>query len=160
MAKAETTKGEGKAFPDLSESELKAARKEGQIEAIKESAKAVFTSGAADEYGHEGNVARFQGPNDVAHIQDLVDLPVEELQNVLDGKHNRGPITEARVAGLLEVERSGKNRTDRVDLLCKHLGIDSPYEATAAGPAYTNDVSHLKAVKPAPEPTAHGHKAA
>ena len=159
MAK-DDNKPEGKAFPVLTEAEVKAARKEGQIEALKESSKAVFAAGTSDEYGNDAPATRFQGPNDVAHIQDLVDLPEQELKDVLEGKHNRGPITEARVAGLLEVERSGKNRSHVVDLLCKHLDIDSPYEATDAGPAYTNDTTMLKPVKPIAERKAHGHKAA
>jgi hypothetical protein len=39
------------------------------------------------------------------------------------------------------MERSGKNRTDVVEVICAVLGIKSPYEVTDAGPSYTNDVS-------------------
>lgn len=143
-----------KAFPQADAAEVLKARKDGHLEAIKDNAKLVYASGGEQEYGGSTGTQRFQGASDVANIEYFVDLPEEQLKKMLKGEHAMGGITDARAAGLLEVERSGKNRSHVVDLLCNHLGIDSPYEATDAGPPYTNDTSLLKAVKPRPQPKA------
>jgi hypothetical protein len=37
--------------------------------------------------------------------------------------------------GLLDLERSGQNRTEYVEALCKRLGVDDPRDVTHAGPA-------------------------
>lgn len=85
---------------------------------------------------------------DVMHLAELLEAPPETLKARLDGKTpdgnddpNAAGLTEGQIAGLLETERSGKNRTDIVKVLCDRLGIKSPYEVTSAGPAWTNPVN-------------------
>lgn len=146
MAKKE----ENKAFPEPKPAEIKAARADGVKDAIRESTKDAYISGANEGYGDDSAVTqRFTGVREVGHLQDLVDLPEDDLGDLLDGKgdHPRsGRLTDAQVAGLLEVERSGKNRTGHVKVLMKRLGVKSPYEVTSAGPAYTNDTTNITAL--------------
>lgn len=133
-------------LPDVPASKVKAAQMEGIQDAIAEGAKARFlqTDGVEVQDYDPGITPTY----DVFHLQDLVDLDPDALKATLDGKGDRPvSLSEGQVAGLLEVERSGKNRTDIVKVLCDHLGIDSPYEVTDAGPNYTNDVNR-SAVKP------------
>jgi hypothetical protein len=147
MAKAPTT--ENTAFPEPKPAEIKSLRAEGVKEAIKESTKDAYIAGANEGYGDDASGERFGGSREVSHLQDLVDLPEDDLADLLDGKGDHvhsGRLSEGQIAGLLEVERSGKNRTNVVRLLCKRLKIKSPYEATAAGPAFTNDTSNITPV--------------
>lgn len=127
-------------LPDITAKEADAAKKEGVLNTIAEDAGNRFkaTDGVADNDPEVG----IQKTNDVFHLQDLVDLDPAELKKALDGKgdHQTG-LSEGQIAGLLEVERSGKNRTDVVQVLCARLGIKTPYEVTDAGPNYTNDVN-------------------
>ena len=76
----------------------------------------------------------------VAHIWDILDLAPDQLKERLDSDDHIA-LSQGQVAGLLEVERSGKNRADIVQVLVDWLGITSPYEVTDAGPNYTNVVS-------------------
>lgn len=136
------------AFPEPADEDKAKAREQGVLDAIKESTKEAYKSGANEGYGDNGEGPRFNGTMEVAHLEHLVDLPIDKLNDVLNGKgvnpgDNPVPLSENQIAGLLEVERSGKNRTDRVRVLCKRLGIKSPYEATNAGPAYTVDTTNL-----------------
>jgi hypothetical protein len=137
----------GEAFPEPKPSEIKALRAEGVKDAIKESTKDAYISGANEGYGdNDAATDRFAGMKNVSHLNDLVDLPADDLDDLLQGKGNhphQGKLTDAQVAGLLEVERSGKNRTSHVKVLMKRLDIKSPYEATSAGPAYTNDTTNV-----------------
>lgn len=129
------------AFPEPSKAETIAARKQGVVDAIAESTKEAYMRGANEGYGDsDGNARIFQGTKDVFRLLPMLDLDVVELKKQLDGKTER-PLSEAQIAGLLEAERSGKNRTEWVKVFCERLGIKSPYEATAAGPNYTNDTS-------------------
>ena len=147
--KKDTTPG-SEAFPEPKPAEIKALRAEGVKDAIKESTKDAYISGANEGYGDDATATqRFNGMKEVAHLNDLVDLPEDDLNDLLNGKSDHphaGRLTDAQVAGLLEVERSGKNRTSHVKVLMKRLGIKSPYEATAAGPAYTNDTTNITAL--------------
>lgn len=149
MAKAPKP-DENAAFPEPKPAEIKTLRAEGVKDAIKESVKDAYIAGANEGYGDDAAVTqRFTGIREVGHLQDLVDLPEDALDDLLDGKGDHvfaGRLTEAQVAGLLEVERSGKNRTNIVQLLCKHLKIKSPYEVTTAGPAHTNDTTNITPV--------------
>lgn len=128
-------------LPDLSKAEVVKAKKEGALEAVKESAKQQFksTDGIAVMDDPEPGIVPTYN---VFHLQDMVDLDTDVLTKALDGKQDGYPaLSDGQIAGLLEVERSGENRTEVVEVLCKRLGIKSPYEVTSAGPAYTNDVS-------------------
>lgn len=123
------------------------ARNEGVTEAIKEDAKEAYryaTDGALP-----GEPPRRQIINTGEHtnfIDGLLALGPDALKAAVDEKADR-PLTEEQVANLLELERSGPNRTPHVEILCKRLKIKSPFEVTTAGPGYTNDVSNVTPVR-------------
>ena len=128
-------------LPDVPASKVKEAQMEGIQDAIAEGAKARFQQ-------TDGNLATEEAAsgiiktNDAMHMDWILDLAPDEMTKTLTGKGDLAPIpTQGQIASLLEMERSGKNRTDTVDALCKVLGIKSPYEVTDAGPAWTNEVS-------------------
>jgi hypothetical protein len=131
-------------LPDVPAKVVKEAQLDGIKEAISESAKSRFLS--TDGIPEGEDVRTIRPTYDVFQLQHLVDLDPVALKDRLNSKDDF-VLTEGQVAGLLEVERSGKNRTDIVKVLCDHLGIDSPYEVTNAGPNYTNDVARSM-VKP------------
>jgi hypothetical protein len=108
----------------------------------------VDTPARPDPLASEPEVQRIEVSADVMNLAYLLEQPPEVLANSLDGKlpdgspdPNATPLTEGQIAGLLETERSGKNRTDIVQVLCDRLGIATPYEVTSAGPNYTNPVN-------------------
>jgi hypothetical protein len=108
----------------------------------------VETPARPDPLASEPEVQRIEVSADVMNLAYLLEQPPEVLANSLDGKAadgtddpNATPLTEGQIAGLLETERSGKNRTDIVKVLCDRLGIATPYEVTSAGPNYTNPVN-------------------
>lgn len=127
-------------LPDLSKSDVANAKKEGALEAVREGAKQRFKSsdGVAVTGTEEPGVT---ATYDVFHLQHMVDMDPDALKAALDGKSGGPALTEGQIAGLVEVERSGKNRTDIVKVLCDRLGIKTPFEVTDAGPNYTNDVN-------------------
>lgn len=132
-------------LPDLTKSDVEKAKKEGALQAVRESAATRFrqSDGIAQTDPEPGPSATY----DVFHLQHLVDMDPDALKAELDGKGTGPALSDGQIGGLLEVERSGKNRTDIVEVLCKRLGVKSPYEVTDAGPAFTNDVSR-SVVKP------------
>lgn len=134
--KIKTTEG----LPDVPASKVKEAQMQGMQEAIAESAKTEFKATDGAEVAEGVGSQRFTGTFNVFHIQDMVDLDPKELAKRI-GDDAENALTEAQIVGLLEVERSGKNRTDVVQVFLDRLGIDSPYEVTDAGPNYTNDVN-------------------
>lgn len=127
-------------LPDLSKKDVQQAKKEGALEAVKEGAKQRFKSTDGIGVTEETNAGP-QATYDIFHLQDNLEMDPAALKDWLAGKGDTAAPTLGQAGGLLEAERSGKNRTDVVDTLCKHLGIKSPYEVTDAGPGYTNDVS-------------------
>lgn len=127
-------------LPDVPAKLVEEAKLEGVKEAIAESAKAQFkaTDGVAVTSDPEPGIVPTY---DVFHLQDQLERTPDAMKDWLQGKDGGAVPSLGQVAGLVEVERSGKNRTDVVKVLCAHLGIKSPYEVTDAGPNYTNDVS-------------------
>ncbi len=124
----------------VSQSDLDKAKKEGVLEAAKEDAKASFRYATDGQLPGESGAQKWAGMHDIMMFAPVLDLSIEAFTDRLkDGADE--PIPEDKAAGLLELERSGQNRTDYVKALCKRLSVDSPYEVTAAGPGYTNDVS-------------------
>lgn len=131
---------EAAGLPKVSNSEIKKAQKEGAIEAAKEDAKSAFRYAADNLAGGEGGGPQYPGMHDIMQFSALLDLGIDAFKDrIKDGADN--PVPEEKVAGLLELERSGQNRTDYVKALCNRLDVDSPYEVTAAGPGYTNDMT-------------------
>jgi hypothetical protein len=110
-------------LPDLPRGEVEEAKKQGALD-VSDTPQATY---------------------DVFHLTHLLDLDPAQLKKVLNGKAGPGFAipSQGQVGGLLEVERSGKNRTDVVEVLLDVLGIESPYAVTDAGPAYTNDVTRI-----------------
>lgn len=128
-------------LPDIKTKDVEAAKLDGIKAAIADDAGARFkaTDGIAVNEVEPGITPTYN----VFHLQDMVDMDPDALKDALDGKGPVGTpsLSEGQVAGLLEVERSGKNRTDIVKVLCDYLDIKTPYEVTDAGPNYTNDVN-------------------
>jgi hypothetical protein len=132
-------------LPDLSKKDVEQAKKEGALEAVREGAKQRFKS--SDGIAVNDTEAGVTPTYDVFHLQHMVDMDPAALKDALDGKSGGPALSDGQIAGLVEVERSGKNRTDIVKVLCDRLGISSPFEVTDAGPNYTNDVAR-SVVKP------------
>lgn len=132
-------------LPDLSKRDVEAAKKEGALDAVREGAKQRFKS--SDGVAVNDTEAGVTPTYDVFHLQHMVDMDPDALKAELDGKGTGPALSDVQIAGLVEVERSGKNRTDIVKVLCDRLGISSPFEVSDAGPNYTNDVAR-SVVKP------------
>ena len=145
--KIETIKTD-ETLPDLPKDKVAEAKLEGALDAVREGAKLRFkaTDGVGVTSDPEPGV---QATYDVFHLQYLVDLDPDALKAALEGEKGQPSlgISQSQVAGLIEVERSGKNRTDIVKVLCDYLGLKTPYEVTNAGPNYTNRVDR-DVVKP------------
>ncbi len=135
-----TKKDEATGLPKLTAAEEAAAQKEGVKEAAKEQAKesAQFL---ADNEPPAPPVKQWHGKDEIMQYAHIIDLGFEAFEEAIAEKD--GGLPEEKVAGLLELERSGKNRTDYVRALCARLGVKSPYEVTNAGPDYTNDMTPI-----------------
>ena len=133
-----TKKDEATGLPKLSAAEQGAAQKEGVKEALKDQAKesAAFL---ADNQPPAPVAKQWHGKDEIMQYAHIIDLGIDEFEKLIADED--GGIPEEKVAGLLELERSGKNRTDYVKALIARLGVKSPYEVTDAGPDYTNDVT-------------------
>jgi hypothetical protein len=145
---AKTDAPKSDAFPAPTKDEIIEAREQGVKDAIQESTKDAYMRGADQGYGDNGTPQKsdaWAGPRDIVHLVDVLDMTPAELEKRIAGdtEPKSDALTMAQVAGLLEAERSGKNRDDIVKLLCKHLGVDHPSEVTTAGPAYTNVVNRI-----------------
>lgn len=146
MTKKSDTPHTDPSLPDVKAGEVEAAKKEGMMEAVKEGAKAQFLQTDGTPFAGEKGAPKVVPTYDVFHLQELLELTPDALKDALEGKDKpEGTIgiSNGQAAGLLEVERSGKNRTDIVKVLMDHLGLKSPYEVTDAGPNFTNDVSRV-----------------
>lgn len=139
--------GSIKTTPELSSAEQKQAEKEGVKEAFKESARTNFATQSATENLDPDYVGdKWPDRHEIMRWAHLVGLGLDEFKAAI--KEGAEPnVPEGKVAGLLELERSGQNRTEYVRALCTRLGVKSPTEVTGAGPGYTNDVSSLTKVK-------------
>lgn len=124
------------------------ARNEGVTEAIREQAKEAYVYATDGQNPGEPPSGR-QITNTGQHtnfIDGLLGLGPDDLKARVDEKAD-APLSEEQVANLLELERSGPNRTPHVQVLCKRLNIKSPYEVTTAGPDYTNDTTNVTPVR-------------
>lgn len=134
-------------LPDVKAKDVTAAKLSGIKQAIAEDAAQQFKS--TDGIAQDEVEPRVQPTGDVFHLADMLELQPDDLKDKLAGDGANGSIalSEGQIGSLLEVERSGKNRTDIVKVLCDRLGVKSPYEVTDAGPAWTNPVNR-DVVKP------------
>lgn len=126
------------------EAEIAAARKEGILDAIREGQ---TTQDIDSIKGDDPQGDRYLGQHEIMQWAHYVDFDLEQLKAALDPKADNA-IPDNKVAGLLGLERGGKNRTDFVKAYMDRLRIanpklKSPYEVTSAGPGYTNDVSSV-----------------
>lgn len=136
---AEQVAAEQVADAKVSQKELDSARKDGVLEAAREDAKASYKFLTDGALPGESDGQRFLGKDEIMPFAPIIDLGLDAFKERISEKAD-SPLPDDKVAGLLELERSGKNRTDYVKALCSRLGVDSPYEVTTAGPGYTNDV--------------------
>lgn len=120
-----------------SASQSKKAQAEGIAEAQKESAKDTYKALTDGALPGAPPARQFFGMDDIQQYAGLLDLDPEQFA---DKVAKGGPVPEEKVAGLLSLERAGKNRTPYVQALMKRLDIDHPGEVTNAGPGYTNDI--------------------
>lgn len=133
------------ALPELSASDVEEAQKEGMKEAAKEAAKDTY------QYLTDGNLPgdpparQFNGMHDIMQYEPLLSLDPAAFADAIKAKAD-GAVPEEKVAGLLELERSGQNRTPYVQAMCKRLGVKSPFEVTNAGPGFTNDLTPVTAL--------------
>jgi hypothetical protein len=140
IAKDESKPDENvKHFPELSEEEKTEAEKEGVKAAMAQSAQTNFaTQSATEAPDYVGD--RWPDRHEIMRFAHIIDLGLDAFKKAI-ADDAESLIPEGKVAGLLELERSGKNRTEYVNALCKRLGVKSPLEVTSAGPGHTNDVT-------------------
>jgi hypothetical protein len=123
-----------------SASETASAQKEGVRDAIKESAKDTY------EALTDGNLpgepaAHASSPAWTTSCSSNRCSTSIRKHSPLAWPRMRIPVLpEEKAAGLLSLERAGRNRTPYVRSLMKRLKIDHPGEVTNAGPGYTNDI--------------------
>ncbi len=131
---------------ELTASEEAKAQKQGKREAAVEVAKEQAVQEAYLDTGTQGepdpNLNRWAGADEIQMFSHLIEGGIEALKKAIDPKDG---IPEAKVAGLLILERNGKNRTEFVKLLMKRLGITDLRKELpqAGGPDYTNDTTNL-----------------
>ncbi|KQP36130.1 hypothetical protein [Pseudorhodoferax sp. Leaf274] len=130
--------------PELSDAEKREAEKEGLKQAYAESAATNFRT--QSETVGEPQADRWPDRHEIMQWSHLVDLGLDAFKDAI--KPDAEPLVpEGKVAGLMELERSGKNRTEYVKALCDRLGVSSPLEVTSAGPGHTNDVTAVNPIK-------------
>jgi hypothetical protein len=123
------------------------ARNEGVTEAIKEDAKDAYHYATDGQLPGAPPARQFTGSDAHSNMIDgMLGLSPEALTEAVDAKAPV-PLSEEQVANLLKLERAGQNRTSYVHLLCKRLGVKSPYEVTDAGPDYTNDTTNVTPIE-------------
>jgi hypothetical protein len=135
---------EVKHYPDLGKSEREEAEKEGVKAAFSQSAQTNFSTRSATESESTGD--RWPDRSEIQPWAHMLDLGEDEFVKAIDAKADV-PVPEGKVAGLLGLERSGKNRTGYVKAMMDRLGVDDVYEVTSAGPGHTNDTTPINKLK-------------
>lgn len=115
------------------------AQKRGVADKIAENAGDTYQALTDGDLPGEPPARQFIGMDDIMGFEPLLDLGVNEFETRI-AEEQDNPVPEEKVAGLLSLERAGRNRTPYVQAMCKRLDVKSPYEVTNAGPGYTNDV--------------------
>lgn len=141
---AESQNAEIRNYPELSDKEKTEAEKDGVKAALAQSAQTNFATRSATETDSPGD--RWPDRHEIMQWAPLVDLGLDAFKAAI-AEDADPAVPESKVAGLMELERSGKNRTDYVAAMCTRLGVSSPYEVTNAGPGFTNDVSTVNQIK-------------
>lgn len=130
-------------YPELTEAEKLEAQKQGVKNALTQSAETNFATRSETETNSGGD--RWPDRHEIMRWAHVVDLELDAFKEAVKADAEN-PIPEGKVAGLLELERSGKNRTDYVVAMCERLGVSSPLEVTSAGPGHTNDVTAVNKI--------------
>lgn len=124
--------------------EIADANKEGVLDKVRESANLQDDSSVQ---GDDPDGEKYPGMHEIMQWAYYVDFDLNALKAALDPKADNA-IPDNKVAGLLGLERGGKNRTQFVKAYMDRLRIanpklKSPYDVTSAGPAFTNDTSSV-----------------
>lgn len=130
-------------FPELTEAEKLEAEKQGVKNALTRSAETNFATKSETETTTVGD--RWPDRHEIMRWAHVVDLELDAFKEAI-AEDNPNTIPEGKVAGLMELERSGKNRTEYVAAMCERLGVKSPLEVTSAGPGHTNDVTAVNKI--------------
>lgn len=142
-----TEKIKAVADTELSTKEVAQAKHDGALEYVKDASKRAMATdtGTTSDFEKAAEQQSKQVPADFqsTFFAPLLDLSVDELEHRLTDPNAEHPIGHEHARGLLALERSGRNRTDQVKMLCKVIGVKSPFEVTSAGPAYTNDTTSI-----------------
>lgn len=134
----------GRDVPELTEAEKLEAEKEGVKAALAQSAQTNFATQSATE-SPDFQADRWPDRHEIMPWAHIVELGLDAFRDAI--KEDAEPlIPESKIAGLVELERSGKNRTEYVKALCDRLGVSSPLEVTHAGPGFTNDVTPVNPI--------------
>lgn len=130
-------------YPELSDEEKLEAEKQGVKNALTRSAETNFATKSETETDSGGD--RWPDRHEIMRWAHMVDLELDAFKEAIS-PDNPAPVPEGKVAGLMELERSGKNRTEYVAAMCERLGVSSPLEVTSAGPGHTNDVTAVNKI--------------
>ena len=125
----------------ISDAEAKKARHDGAIEQAKEAGKDMYKSLTDGVLPGDPPAKQFEylGYDDITQYAYILDMGVEEFTEVVTGKTDR-EIPEAKLYGLLALERNGQNRTPYVKTLMKRLKLKKE-DLPGGGPDYTNDIT-------------------
>lgn len=126
------------------ENEIVDAKKDGNIEAIKDSAKVVPD---ADILANDPEPFKYHGYDEIQMYAFWLDRPVDDIKKA----HEDGQIPDAKLYGLLALERNGRNRTDYVKYIVDTLKLkddlkdDQPLADAlpGGGPSYTHDTTNI-----------------
>lgn len=129
----------------LSDSELKAARKEGAKEDAKEIAKDTHRFMTDGNLPGEPTNLKYHGHEETQQWAYLLDGSLDAFKDRLKAKDD-SRIPDNKAYGLLALERNGKNRTEWVKALMDHLDLDAD-ELPGGGPDHTNDTTQLSKLR-------------
>lgn len=138
--------------PDLKQSEIADAKKEGAKEYIKDGVAAQMASdtGTTGDAELSAERRKYQVAPDLntTFIASFLDDSLDDLTNRLrdNPKGDADHIDFETAKGLLHLERAGRNRTGYVKALMAAIGVKDVTLVTNAGPSYTNDESSITAL--------------
>ena len=131
-------------YPELSEAEKVQAEKDGVKAALSQSAQTAFAA-RSETASTDFTADRWPDRHEIMPWAPTLDLGLDAFKQAV-AEDAKPLIAEGKIAGLIELERSGKNRTEYVNALCDRLGVKSPLEVTSAGPGFMNDVSKVNPI--------------
>ena len=136
---AEQEAAEAVGLPRVSKSDIEKAKREGVLEAAKESAKDAYKFATDGNLMGEVEGNQYPGYDDVNLLAPMLAEPIDAFKEAIA---EDGPVPEEKVYGLLALERNGQNRTDYVKAMMSRLGLKAD-ELPGGGPDYTNDTTPI-----------------